>query len=201
MAPAKEATENPKEVEEQEKERPEPEQKDEKNEEKEEEKGPLDFKDTKLFKALVGPLSQETLKSVQEILDGGADLNEVGAFQESYLHVLLAPRDKDDKVMTDKILDDTEEEDQDKDEAKEKEEEAKREERRSRVIAALIYQLAAAGMKMNRRDQEGNTALHIAAINDQPPLVLTALIQVGYLSLEAVLSGILCVIEHTIRLL
>lgn len=131
----------------------------------------VSFKETALFKALAGPLSVDILGVVRDLIKGGADVNAKGLFQETYLHVLMAPRDEKEGIVKDEPAQATQQTEAD-------EETLKKQELAARIITSLVYQLAQAGMKMNSKDQEGNTALHIASINDQPPPVITAMIRV-----------------------
>ncbi len=60
---------------------------------------PDEFHGCDMFTLLTGELQQQSLDSLEQLIDTGVDVNGKGKFDETFLHILMAPRDEA-SVMT-----------------------------------------------------------------------------------------------------
>ena len=105
------------------------------------------FEDSQLFHVLE-TINSETFQKVVDLVGGDnpkVNVNLIGDYSETYLHVLAAPRSDEEVNM----------------------------------IIPILYLLVSCGINLNAQDKEGNTALHICALNDVHHSIANTLIKLG----------------------
>ncbi|ELT87281.1 hypothetical protein CAPTEDRAFT_193999 [Capitella teleta] len=102
------------------------------------------FVQSRIYSA-IAQLRPHSWKEVAALVNEGEDVNLRGAYNETYLHVLAAPR-PDDAIPH---------------------------------VEAIAYVLSEGGVDVNAKDQEGNTVLHVSAMNDMNHRLAAALLRIG----------------------
>ena len=146
------------------------------------------FQKSQLFKVLTGSLSDETLGLVNSLVTT-EDVHLKGAYEETYLHCLLMPRPptkrcnpatiaqlkrkKQKRILgTDDVVDD--------DAAlADAALEVPHDAYSVYMLSSLIHHLVYLGVDVNSADFEGNTPLHIAALNDVDPSLVMTFLRLG----------------------
>lgn len=102
------------------------------------------FVQSKIYTA-IAQLRHDSWKAVSNLISAGEDLHLRGAYEETYLHVLAAPRPEIAVPH----------------------------------VEAIAYVLSEAGIDVNARDKEGNTALHVCILNDMPLSLAGTFLRIG----------------------